>query len=149
MEAPYGTLPMSSTTNPPDSRDWVGIATGSHFQGRSFMRSGIPNTAQETYARNYIFDDISSGFTGTERDFVLTSAGGTVTGIENDNAIILINDVFQGPGIQYDYTLEESGSTGITTISFTGTASSIASDVNTSNLPVCLLYTSPSPRDRG
>ena len=136
VEAPYGTLPMSSTTNPPDSRDWVGIATGSHFQGRSFMRSGIPNTAQETYARNYIFDDISSGFTGTERDFVLTSAGGTVTGIENDNAIILINDVFQGPGIQYDYTLEESGSTGITTISFTGTASSIASDVNTSNLPV-------------
>ena len=74
------------------------------------MRSGIPNTAQETYARNYVFDDISSGFTGTERDFVLTSAGGTVTGIENDNGIILINDVFQGPGIQYDYTLEESGS---------------------------------------
>ena len=136
VEAPYGNLPMSSTTNPPDSRDWVGISTGSHFQGRSFMRSGIPNTAEETYARNYIFDDISSGFTGTERDFVLTSAGGTVTGIENDNGIILINDVFQGPGIQYDYTLEESGSTGITTITFTGTASSIASDVNTSNLPV-------------
>ena len=87
VEAPYGTLPMSSTTNPPDSRDWVGIATGSHFQGRSFMRSGIPNTAQETYARNYVFDDISSGFTGTERDFVLTSAGGTVTGIETPVSI--------------------------------------------------------------
>ena len=100
------------------------------------MRSGIPNTATETYERNYIFDDISAGFTGTERDFTLTSAGSTVTGIENDNAIILINDVFQGPGRGSDYELEESGSTGITTISFTGTASSIASDVNTSNLPV-------------
>ena len=136
VEAPYGNVPIGSTTNPPDDRDWTGISTGSHFQGRTFMRSGIPNTATETYARNYIFDDISAGFTGTERDFTLTSAGSTVTGIENDNAIILINDVFQGPGRNSDYELEESGSTGITTISFTGTASSIASDVNTSNLPV-------------
>ena len=136
VEAPYGNVPIGSTTNPPDDRDWTGISTGSHFQGRTFMRSGIPNTATETYARNYIFDDISAGFTGTERDFTLTSAGSTVTGIENDNAIILINDVFQGPGRGSDYELEESGSTGITTISFTGTASSIASDVNTSNLPV-------------
>jgi hypothetical protein len=136
VEAPYGNVPIGSTTNPPDDRDWTGISTGSHFQGRSFMRSGIPNSPTDTYARNYIFDDISSGFTGTVRDFVLTSAGSTVTGIENDNAIILINDVFQGPGRGSDYELEESGSTGITTISFTGTASSIASDVNTSNLPV-------------
>ena len=136
VEAPYGPNPISTSTNPPDERDWTGIATGSHFQGRSFMRSGIPNTKQETYSRNYVFDDISSGFTGTKRDFILTSAGGTVTGIENDNAIILINDVFQNPGNLNDYTLEESGSTGITTISFTGTASSIANDVNTSNLPI-------------
>jgi len=137
VEAPYGNVPIGSITNPPDDRDWTGISTGSHFQGRSFMRSGIPNTATETYARNYIFDDISSGFTGTERDFALTSAGSTVTGIENDNAIILINDVFQAPGRDpNDYLIEETGSTGITTISFTGTASSIASDVNTSNLPV-------------
>ena len=137
VEAPYGNVPIGSITNPPDDRDWTGISTGSHFQGRSFMRSGIPNTATETYARNYIFDDISSGFTGTERDFVLTSAGSTVTGIDDDNAIILINDVFQAPGRDpNDYIIEEAGTTGITTISFTGTASSIASDVNTSNLPV-------------
>ncbi len=136
VEAPYGVTPISSTTNPPDDRDWVGIATGSHFQGRTFMRSGIQNTSSETYSKNYIFDDISANFTGTVRDFTLTSAGSTVTGLETDNAVILINDVFQGPGLSEDYTIEEAGATGVTTITFTGTASSIASDVNTSNLPI-------------
>ena len=48
-EAPYGNTPLSSTTNPPDSRDWVGIATGSHFNGRVFLRSGITNSGNETY----------------------------------------------------------------------------------------------------
>ena len=45
VEAPYGNVPIGSITNPPDDRDWTGISTGSHFEGRSFMRSGIPNTA--------------------------------------------------------------------------------------------------------
>ena len=40
VEAPYGNVPLSTTTNQPDDRDWVGIATGSSFQGRTFMRSG-------------------------------------------------------------------------------------------------------------
>ena len=64
-EAPYGNIPLSSTTNPPDSRDWVGIATGSHFSGRMFMRSGVTDSSNETYYQNYIFDDISNEFTGT------------------------------------------------------------------------------------
>ena len=33
-EAPYGNTPLSTTTNPPDSRDWTGIATSSSFNGR-------------------------------------------------------------------------------------------------------------------
>jgi len=133
VEAPYGNIPIGSITNPPDERDWVGISTGSKFHGRSFMRSGVPNTANETYYKNYIFEDISNNFDGTERTFTLKSDGLSVTGIENENAVILINDVFQGPGAQLDYTLSES--TGITSISFTGTASSVSYDVNTSNLP--------------
>ena len=46
VEAPYGNTPIGSTTNPPDERDWTGITTSSSFQGRSFMRSGVPNTFQ-------------------------------------------------------------------------------------------------------
>ena len=71
VEAPYGNVPLSTSTNPPDSRDWVGIATGSSFEGRTFMRSGVPDTANEPYWRNYIFDSISSQFTGQKSDFTI------------------------------------------------------------------------------
>ena len=137
VEAPYGNVPLSSTTNPPDSRDWVGIATGSLFQGRMFMRSGIKDTSNETYYQNYIFDDISSEFNGETKDFDLTgsnhisSAGSNITGIATENAVILVNDVFQGPVL--NYTLNENA--GITSIQFTGTASSVSTDINLSSIP--------------
>ena len=134
VEAPYGNVPIGSITNPPDERDWTGISTSSHFHGRSFMRSGIVNTGNESYYKNYIFNDISSDFDGVERTFTLRSDGSNVTGISDENAIILINDVFQGPGTDENYTLSES--TGITSISFTGTATSVAYDINSSNLPI-------------
>jgi hypothetical protein len=132
-EAPYGNIPLSSTTNPPDERDWVGISTGSKFQGRSFIRSGIINSTEETYFKNYIFNDISSEFNGLTKEFTLKSNGSNVSGIENENAVILINDIFQGPGLTYDYTLSES--TGITSIRFTGTATSVSYDVNNASIP--------------
>ena len=132
-EAPYGNIPLSTTTNPPDERDWVGISTGSTFQGRSFMRSGNINSTEETYSKNYIFSDISSEFDGITKDFTLKSNGDNVSGIENENAIILINDIFQGPGLTYNYNLSES--TGITTITFTGSATSISYDVNNASIP--------------
>ena len=44
----------------------------------------------------------------------------------------MINDVFQGP--VSNYNLKEMS--GITTISFTGTASSVSSDINLSTLPI-------------
>jgi len=132
--APFGNIPIGSTTNPPDERDWTGISTSSSFHGRSFMRSGIPNTTEETYYKNYIFDDVSEQFNGTKSDFTLKDSGLDVTGIKTENAIILINDIFQGPGITNDYTLEES--TGITTVSFTGTATSSPYDANSTNLPL-------------
>jgi hypothetical protein len=134
VEAPYGNTPLSSTTNRPDERDWTGIATGSSFQGRSFMRSGITNSSNESYYKNYIFDDVSNGFNGTNRTFTLRSSGSNVSGISNEHAVILINDVFQGPGTNSDYALIESS--GITSARFTGTASSVSYDVNTSNLPI-------------
>ena len=132
--APFGNIPIGSVTNPPDERDWTGISTSSSFHGRSFMRSGIPNTTEETYHKNYIFDDVSEQFNGTKRDFTLKVSGSDVTGIKTENAIILINDIFQGPGVSNDYTLEES--TGITTVSFTGTATSAPYDANSTNLPL-------------
>jgi len=134
VEAPYGNTPLGTSTNPPDERDWTGISTSSSFQGRTFLRSGIVNTIDETYHKNYIFDDISFGFEGDTRTFTLKSNGSDVTGISTENAIILINDVFQGPGISYDYNLTETA--GITSVTFTGTATSISSDPNTTNLPL-------------
>ena len=135
VEAPYGNVPLSSTTNAPDDRDWVGIATGSSFQGRMFMRSGVPDTSNETYYRNYIFDSISSQFTGQESDFTLQSGGSNVSGLTTDGAIVLVNDIFQTPGSLNEYSLEE-GTAGITTISFTGTGSSVSGAPNVGNLPI-------------
>ena len=43
VAAPSGNVPLSTTTNRPDERDWVGISTGSSFDGRMFMRSGVPD----------------------------------------------------------------------------------------------------------
>ena len=140
VHAPYGLTPIGSTTNPPDSRDFVGIETHSTFSGRSFMRSGFPNGDSEPYSYNYIFDDISSGFNGTNNTFTLKSNRLDIAGFSTSNAIVLINDIFQGPArvgalqIVGDYDLSEN--TGITSITFTGTGTSSSYDINTSNIPL-------------
>jgi hypothetical protein len=93
---------------------------------------GTPNTTQETYESNYIFDGISNQFTGIGKTFTLTANNQNITGFSTNNAVVLINGVFQGPqGAQAeleDYTLVES--VGISSIRFTGTASSVGYDVN-------------------
>ena len=135
VEAPYGGQPIGSITNRPDERDWTGITTGSSFQGRTFMRSGIPDTTQDTYHTNYLFDSLSDKFDGNTPTYTLTSAGSSdISGISTGNAIILINDILQGPGNSRDFTMGEN--LGVTTITFTGTASSTTTDANTSNLPL-------------
>jgi hypothetical protein len=136
-EPPYGNIPQSSPLNPPDSRDWVGISTSSNFQGRTFLRRGVPNTTNETYYKNYIFDDISAEFNGINKDFTLKSEGQNVTGIATENGVILVNDVFQGPGAASNYTLAEAS--GITTITFTGEALEVPTldrDANATNRPL-------------
>jgi hypothetical protein len=132
-EAPYGNVPVSNPTGDPDERDWLGITTSSRFQGRTFLRSGVPASTNETYYRNYVFNDLSEQFNGKTKNFNLKSNDTNVIGISTENAVILINDIFQGPGLTNDYYLSES--LGITTITFTGTATSIAYDVNTASIP--------------
>jgi hypothetical protein len=145
IEPPHGQQPMGSTTNPPDERDWVGITTASSFQGRVFMRGGIPNGTEETYTKNYLYDDISQKFTGYTKEFPLTVDNANVTGIATNNAIIIINGVFQGPGLVNNYTMSEAGSA--STITFTGTASSVGFDPNNANIPVGGVIVSVSSTD--
>ena len=135
VTAPHGNLPMSSITNPPDSRDWIGISTSSSFQGRSFIRSGTLGGVTDTYASNYIFDDISSEFNSIKQNFTLKSGGSNISGIKDDNAIILINDVFQDPGPTNNYVLDEPGSVGVTTLAFVGSTRTITNDVGISSFP--------------
>ena len=116
VEAPFGNIPLSSTTNPPDERDYTGITTSSTFQARVFLRSGTPGSSNETYAKNYIFDDISDQFNATENTFTLKANGSDTDGYENDNAVLLVNDIFQIPGTARDYTLSETS--GITSAVF-------------------------------
>tara|TARA_R110000868_G_scaffold43748_3_gene146839 strand:- start:34883 stop:38140 length:3258 start_codon:yes stop_codon:yes gene_type:complete len=142
VSAPYGPTPIGTITNPPDQRDYIGIESHSSFSGRVFLRSGISNSVNEPYQYNYVFDDISSGFVGLKTQYTLKSNNSNVSGFSTSNAIILINDIFQGPArlggknnnIIGNYSLKENS--GITSISFTGFSTSSASyDVNTKNIP--------------
>ena len=133
VSAPYGNIPLSSITNPPDERDWEGVSTRSTFQGRTFTRSGVPNSSEEAYYNNYIFDSISDQFNGLTKEFRLTSEGTDISEIDDNNAIVLINGVFQEPGLTNNYILNEV--TGITSITFTGAATSVSYDVNNASIP--------------
>ena len=141
VEAPYGNTPLGTSTNAPDERDYQGISTSSTFQGRTFLRNAAPNSTNETYSKNYIFDDISDEFTGVEREFTLTANGSNVLGISNEGAIVLVNDIFQVSGAENNYELSEN--TGITSISFVGSGrttqsafvESMGRDVGVSTFP--------------
>ena len=141
VEAPYGNTPIGTITNPPDQRDFTGITTSSTFQGRSFMRTAQPNSVNETYYKNYIFDDVSDQFNGIKNEFTLKSNGNSVSGISNEGAIILINDIFQVTGNENNFTLDES--VGVTSITFVGTGrttqsafiESLGRDVGVSTFP--------------
>jgi len=135
-EAPYGKVPFTNPSTRPDEQDYIGITTGSTFSGRVFLRSGITGSDEDPYSKNYIFDNISNNFDGLDKTFELKSGGNSVTGISSDNAIVLINDIFQGPVaplVEGDYSLSEE--VGVTSITFVGSASSSTYDVNTASIP--------------
>jgi hypothetical protein len=138
ITAPQGPIPIGSSTNAPDERDWAGITTFSKFQGRTFLRSGVENSSSESYATNYIFDDISEYFNATSKTFTLKVNKQNVTGFSTDNAVVLINGVFQGPTgqlpITQDYSLSEGS--GISSITFAGSATSVAYDPNNASIPI-------------
>ena len=136
--APQGPTPFSSTTNPPDERDFTGITTFSKFQGRVFLRTEPVSSEREAYNNNYIFDSISDQFDASTKTFTLKAQNNDVAGISTNNGIVLINDVLQGPTGQLlnhqDYFLSEGS--GISSITFTGTATSVAYDPNNASVPV-------------
>ena len=135
-EAPYGKTPIQNSSNRPDEVDYVGISTGSSFSGRVFLRTAASDTLQEPYTNNIIFDDISDQFNGINNNFILKSNGSNVTGISTDNAVLLINNIFQGPyypSATSDYDLIETS--GITSVSFIGSATSVSYDVNYASIP--------------
>ena len=98
------------------------------------MRSGVEDEANETYYRNFVFDTVSNKFDGIEKSFRLYDSGEDVTGISTENAVLLVNDIFQAPGASNNYVIEESG--GISSVRFTGVAASIGNDVNTAGIPL-------------
>tara|TARA_B100001142_G_scaffold131600_1_gene133153 strand:+ start:4547 stop:16651 length:12105 start_codon:yes stop_codon:yes gene_type:complete len=133
---PYGNIPLSSTTNPPDERDWTGITSSSSFQGRTFMKRAGSGTTLETYHLNNVFDDFSSSFTGVSSIFTLQSSGSDLSGISYDT-VILTNNIYQSPqGIQAtqgDYQIIEDS--GITSIRYNGSGTPEGYDPNKSKFP--------------
>ena len=133
--APIGNRPkVGVATSPPNDRDFVGITTTSSFSGRIFNRSGIKGGSTKAYAANYNIDDISQQFDGQTKEFTLKVNKSNVTGIATNLGIVMVNGILQGAGALNDYALSEVS--GITSITFTGTASSIANDVNNASVPV-------------
>ena len=134
-EPPFGLDPVSNPDIPSEN-DWSGIAKGSSFTGRSYMRGKISSGTSETYQNNYVFQDVSDRFNSLEFSFPLrTDAGNDITGIQDENAVILINNILQLPGITVaeDYQLTEA--LGITSAIFNGDARDIGYDVGISSFP--------------
>ena len=119
VEPPYG------------EAGYTGLTTRSTFQGRVFVRTAESDDS-EAYEDNHLFDSISKDFTGIGKTFTLTEAAANVTGFSTNNGVFLINEILQGP--VSDYTLSEDPS-GISSITFTGTASSVTADLNVGTLP--------------
>ena len=136
--APFGSQPPTGvSTSHPNERDWIGITTGSSFSGRVFVRSGLKGGNLDAYTQNYVIDDLSNQFDGqkgtNDDPFILKVDGSNVTGIATNTGIALINGILQHPGDLSDYTLSEVS--GITSMTFTGTAASVAYDINNASIP--------------
>jgi hypothetical protein len=129
---PYGPIPSVDENSSYDQLDYEGIQTKSTFHGRTFMRSGINNTSSDTYASNYLFDDISDKFDVSTNTFTLKQNKVDISGFYNDNSIVLVNSTIQTP--EENFYLEASG--GGTNIVFSQDALSVLTyDPNTTGFP--------------
>lgn len=146
ISAPYGKVPQTFPINElgapfirPDDRDFTGITTNSTFSGRVFLRTGEVNTADEIYEDNYLFDNISDGFTGITSEFTLKTSNTDIVGISSNNALILIKDIFQQPErsggspIIGNYRLIEDS--GQTILQFNPSTQEVNDDINVTGLP--------------
>ena len=136
--APYGNIPLGTTTNPPDERDWSGIATNSTFSGRAFLKRGAQNTTNEIYHKNHVFDDMSNEFVGIKSEFTYKSNGQDVIGITS-STVVLINNIFQStqgilPNEVGEYQNFEE--VGVTSIRFLGIGTPLGDDINRANIPI-------------
>jgi hypothetical protein len=132
IEPMWGNLPIGFGTTATSSGevDYAGLTTSSRFSGRVFIRSALNQAFTTSFVRayetNYIFDDLSDQFNGITTQFTLKQNKLDVDGLTAGNAIILIDDIFQGPqrlgnvltNILGDYKIEESA--GVSTLGFTG-----------------------------
>ena len=135
-EAPYGLEPVSDP-NVSSEIDWQGVAKGSTFSGRSYMRGKITSATTDTYTNNHVFQDISDRFNAINSIFEIRDDDGVpITGIATNNAVMLVNGVFQLPGVTVDedYRLDEVA--GITSAIFTGNPKILSEDVGISSFPV-------------
>jgi len=137
IQAPFGAIPIGTTTGSPDERDFSGITTFSTFQGRTFMRSGISDESVDTYSTNFTFDNIQAGFNGQKKVFGLTQNGANITGFSTNNAIVLNSNILQEPqGGQIntgDFNITETA--GVTSITYLGDSVSSGEDPNKATIP--------------
>lgn len=128
--APYGPTEPEEEYNTSESIP-IESTTQSTFQGRVFVRSGDPTLSEESYEKNYLFDDISEDFNSSQKTFELTEQSTQLVDFYQDESIILINNVLQIP--TEDFNLSEVGPS--TKINFTGSATSISYDPNNASIP--------------
>ena len=136
--APYGLNPIPIEDSY-DEKDYLGLQIKSSFDGRVFLRSGIPLSSNKTYTGNYIFDNLGDQFNGIQTNFALKEQNNNITGISTNNAVILINNIYQSPkGSEFSnvsgyYELEEEFNQ--TKIKFIGNSIQNVSDINTASVP--------------
>ena len=101
------------------------------------MRGRVASGTTDTYTNNHVFQDVSDKFNALEKAFPLRDdEGQDISGIADENAVILINSIFQLPGttVEEDYQLTEP-SAGITSAVFNGDARDLGADVGISSFP--------------
>lgn len=117
-----------------------GISDKSIFSGRVFLRSGVEESANETYDKNYVFDDISDQFINVDNAYVLKVDGSDIDEVSDNGAIVLIQQNTQTPrrlgpvNIAGDYYLSENLPE--TKINFTGSVSEHPYDISASSIPI-------------
>ena len=128
-QAPRGTNRSGRT---PSNLDPV----RSTFNGRVYLR--------QDYSTNFVFDDISDSFNGTDQAYRVKVGGADTVGINTGSSILLLNGIFQTPttfnNLNNNYNFSSIGGTA-TNVIFTGITSSNGSliisdtDVNQNQLP--------------